>query len=132
VNVPIEDAVSIQFVRSGGPGGQNVNKVASAAQARLAIALLKLPDPIADRLRRLAGSRLNDRDEIVVFANRFRSQARNRDDAIARLADLVERARHAPRRRIATRRSAAVRARRANLKQRQGERTRLRRTPDSD
>jgi ribosome-associated protein len=132
VNVPIEDAVSIQFVRSGGPGGQNVNKVASAAQARLAIALLKLPDPIADRLRRLAGSRLNDRDEIVVFANRFRSQARNRDDAIARLADLVERARHAPRRRIATRTSAAVRARRANLKQRQGERKRLRRTPDSD
>ena len=74
----LEDAVRIAYVRASGAGGQHVNKVATAAQARLDISALELPSSVAARLRRIAGQRLNERDEIVVFADRYRSQARNR------------------------------------------------------
>ena len=78
----LEDAVRISYVRASGAGGQHVNKVATAAQVHLDIEALELPAPVAERLRRIAGQRLNDRDEIVVMGNKGGRVhvAINRDD----------------------------------------------------
>ena len=91
------------FVRASGPGGQNVNKVASAVELRFEAARSpSLPDPVKARLKRLAGRRWTQEGAIVIQCDETRSQARNRDIARARLAELVARALVAPKRRIAT------------------------------
>ncbi|MDP6375786.1 MAG: alternative ribosome rescue aminoacyl-tRNA hydrolase ArfB [Pseudomonadales bacterium] len=128
----LEDAVRIQYVRSGGAGGQHVNKVATAAQVHLGIDKLGLSPGVAERLRRIAGQRLTERGEIVVFADRFRSQVRNREDAMQRLADMLERAKRTPKRRIATKPTRAAKTRRLDTKKKQGERKQMRRKPKPD
>ena len=116
-------------MRSQGPGGQNVNNVASAVQLRVFVERLGLPGDVGRRLLRLAGRRATAGGEIVIEAHRHRSQARNREEAMTRLLDLVSRARRVPRLRIATRASRAARARRLDAKNRRGRLKRLRRGP---
>jgi len=119
-----ESEVSETFIRASGPGGQNVNKVASAAQLRFDLrGSSSLPEAIKARLARLAGNRLTQDGVIVITARRFRSQERNREDARERLVALIRRAAEPPTPRRKTRPSAAQReerlaakARRASLK----------------
>src|ERR1700733_9921566 len=102
--------ISETFIRASGPGGQNVNKVASAAQLRFdARNSRSLPDPVKARLLRLAGSRLTTEGVIVITARRFRSQERNREDALDRLVALIRRAAEPPKPRRKTRPNSASR-----------------------
>ncbi len=91
------------FIAASGPGGQNVNKVATAVQLRLDVFALRLSPEAFHRLRALAGSRMTAKGEIVIAARRFRTQEANRDDARARLAALVEQALAEPKKRAKTR-----------------------------
>ena len=134
--IPITEAIAIDeseiqldFVRASGPGGQNVNKVATAVQLRFdAAGSPSLPDDVRQRLIRLAGSRVSNEGVLVIDARRFRSQEQNRQDAIERLAALIRKAAEKPRRRRKTRPTLASQQRRLARKRRRGEIKRLRRS----
>jgi len=112
-----ESEISESFIRSSGPGGQNVNKVASAVQLRFDVRQSpSLPPPVRERLERLAGNRVSQDGVLIITAQRFRSQERNRADALDRLVALILRAATPPRPRRATRPSAAARQRRLAAK----------------
>ncbi len=91
------------FIAASGPGGQNVNKVATAVQLRLDVFALRLEPAVFHRLKQLAGTRMTARGEIVIAARRFRTQEANREDARARLAALIEQALVEPKKRAKTR-----------------------------
>ena len=122
-------ALRWKFTHASGPGGQNVNKVSTAAECRLRLEAAGLPDPVRHRLEKLAGSRLNAAGEIVVFADTHRSQALNRKAALARLATLIQQARKAPKLRLPTVPSAGVAARRRDDKRRRSAAKEWRQTP---
>ena len=123
-----EDEIEEQFIRSSGPGGQKVNKVATAVQLRFDVTRSpNLPDPVRERLKRLAGRRLTSDGVLVIDARRYRTRERNRRDALERLVILVRRAAIAPTPRKATRPTAASRRRRTEEKQRRGALKRSRR-----
>ena len=125
-----ESEYTLSYVRSPGPGGQNVNKVATACELRFFVGATSLLDEAGkQRLRALAGRRLTRDDEIVLEAHRFRSQEANRRDAIARLEQLVAQARHVPKPRKNTRPSRAAKARRLEGKRLQQAKKRLRNRP---
>lgn len=114
-----DDEVSEQFVRSPGPGGQNVNKLATAVQLRFdARGSRSLPDDVRGRALELAGSRATRHGEIVINAHRFRTRERNREDALERLVSLIRRAAVAPAPRVPTRPSRASKERRSEDKRR--------------
>src|SRR5271155_5143205 len=123
-----ESEIVESFVRSSGPGGQNVNKGASAVELRFdARGSLSLPNEVATRLIKLAGARATQEGVIIIFAQKFASQPRNRQDARARLAALLRRAQERAKPRLATRPTLASRTRRLDDKTRRGATKALRR-----
>ncbi len=129
LEIPVGE-YTLSFVRSPGPGGQNVNKVATACELRFMVAATTLLDDAGrQRLRLLAGRRLTLLDEIVLEAHRHRSREANRRDAIGRLADLIERAREVPKIRKPTRPTRGARARRLEGKRQRKDTKRLRTRP---
>jgi ribosome-associated protein len=122
-----ETELQERFVRASGPGGQNVNKVATAVELRFdAERSPAITAPVLARLRTLAGSRMTDDGVIVIDARSFRTQAQNREDARLRLADLIRRALVAPKRRRKTKPTAASKQRRLETKRRRSETKQLR------
>lgn len=117
-----EDELGFRFVRASGPGGQNVNKVSTAVELRFdLVGSPSLPPAVKARAARLAGARFTDAGEILLFAERFRTQAANRRDAVERLLELLAKAAVAPKPRRPTRPGAGAKARRLEGKKRRSD-----------
>lgn len=123
-----ENELEFHFILASGPGGQNVNKVATAVQLRFDAARSpSLPEDVRARLLSQAGSRATKEGEVLITARRFRSQERNRQDALERLVELIRVAAERPKARRKTRPSAAAKRQRLEAKRRQSDRKRARR-----
>ena len=115
-----EDALTESFLAASGPGGQNVNKVATACQLRCDVYRLDLAPDVYARLKQLAGSRMTGAGEIVITARRHRTQEANREEARARLAELIANAHIRQAKRIRTRPSRAAKGKRLEAKKQRG------------
>lgn len=125
-----ENEIQESFVRSPGPGGQNVNKVSTAVQIRIDLAhSASLPEEVRTRLARMAGKRLTSDGWLVIESHRFRSQELNRQDALDKLIEMVRLAAHKPKTRRPTRPTRASQARRLESKRRRSLTKRQRRSP---
>ena len=127
------DEVHYDFIRASGPGGQNVNKVATAVQLRFDVLNSQSITPeVRERLLQLAGRRANSSGEIIIEARRFRTQQRNREDAMHRLLQLIEKAGTPPRIRHASRPTAASDRKRLQQKRRRADVKKLRTRASAD
>jgi ribosome-associated protein len=127
------DEIHFDFIQSSGPGGQNVNKVATAVQLRFDARNSRALTPeVRERLYKLAGKRVNCAGEIIIEARRFRTQLRNREDALQRLYQLIEKARIRPKVRRRSKPTAASKTRRLDTKKRRSGVKQLRRHPSMD
>ncbi|MDO8969550.1 MAG: alternative ribosome rescue aminoacyl-tRNA hydrolase ArfB [Saprospiraceae bacterium] len=133
-NIHIDESeLQFDYIRSAGPGGQNVNKVATAVQMRFDIKnTLSLPPLVRARLKKLAGSRMTDEGVLVIEAKRYRTQEQNRADALLRLTAMIEKAMIEPKTRRATRPSLSAKAERVAEKKKRGEVKQTRRIHPSD
>ncbi len=116
-----ERELQIDFVRASGPGGQNVNKVATAAQLRFDVRASSLPEEVKERLMHLAGKRLTSEGVLVIEAKRFRTQEQNREDALQRFVELVRQSLIEPKRRRKTKPTQAAKEERLKEKKRRAE-----------
>ena len=116
-----EEALSERFLAATGPGGQNVNKVATACQLRVDVFKLGLSPEAYSRLKDIAGSRMTSGGELIITARNYRTQEANREDARARLAEMIAKAHMIPRKRKATRPSKAAKAKRVDQKKQRSE-----------
>lgn len=116
------DRLTIRFSRSGGPGGQNVNKVETRVEVRFALdAADWIPAPVRARLRRLAAERINREGELIITSSRHRSQSRNIEDCLEKLKELIQAASRRPRKRIPTKPTGGARERRLEGKKQRGD-----------
>ncbi len=128
-----ETEIHMDFVRASGPGGQNVNKVSSAVQLRFDIRnSVSIPVEIRERLIRLAGKRVTAEGVLIIHASRYRSQERNRQDAVERLVLLVRRAAEKPKRRVKTHPTLASKERQLAKKRRRSHIKKMRRIVTAD
>lgn len=128
-----EDELAWSAMRASGPGGQNVNKVSTAVELRYDVARAFLPEDLKARLRPLAGRQLTQEGVLVITAQETRSQERNREIALQKLIELLRKAAHRPKRRIATKPTRASKTRRLDSKTKRSHTKKLRSSrPDSD
>ncbi len=127
-----ESELHFDFIRSSGPGGQNVNKLSTAVQLRFDVAASGMPPLIKDRLRLLAGRRMTETGVLIIEAKRFRSQEQNRRDAIDRLKDLLVKAAEIPRKRRKTRPPAVAARKRMTAKRQRAETKKMRKSVRRD
>lgn len=125
-----ERELQIDFIRASGPGGQNVNKVATAVQLRFDVRSSSLPEEVKERLLKVAGKRITSEGVLLIEAKRFRTQEQNREDAIQRFAELIQRSLVKPKARKKTKPSQAAKEERLKEKKRHGEIKKIRQSKD--
>jgi ribosome-associated protein len=125
-----ESELQLAFVRASGPGGQNVNKVASAVQLRFDVGNSLLPEDVKQRLKRIAGNKITSEGELLIEAKKFRTQEQNREDAMNRFAELVRRAFEKPKKRTKTKPTAASKEKRLKQKKQRADVKKLRQSKE--
>ena len=125
-----ENELQFAFVRSSGPGGQNVNKVATAVQLRFDVIHSSLPEEVKERLSHIAGNKITSDGELLIEAKKFRTQEQNREEAVSRLIDLLQRAFTKPKRRKKTKPTTESRERRLKEKKVRGEIKKIRQSKE--
>lgn len=129
VKIP-DHSITFIFSGSGGPGGQNVNRVATAVQLRLNLHMIEIKEDVLIRLKRIAGSRTTEGGELLINARNYRTQRENREDSLQRLIELIKKAETAPKKRKKTKPTRASKERRLDSKKRRSDTKSSRRRVD--